>query len=36
MAAGVGLIEEVHLLGDVSHEKLDGNVLICFLIPNMW
>lgn len=35
-AADVGLIEEVHLLGGVSCGKLDGNVLIHFLIPNMW
>lgn len=36
MAADVGLIEEVHLLGGVSNGKLNGNVPIHFLIPNMW
>lgn len=36
MAADVGLIEEVHLLGGVGCGKLDENVLIHYLIPNMW
>lgn len=35
MAVDVGLIE-VHLLGGVICGKLDGNVLIYYLISNMW
>lgn len=35
MAADVRSIEEVHLLGGVSHRKLDENALTCFLTPNV-
>lgn len=36
MAADIGSIEEVHLLGGVSHRKLGENALTCFLTPNVW
>lgn len=36
MAADIGWIVEVHLLGSVSHRKLGENALTCVLTPNVW